>query len=64
MRRFLRPFRPVLDPVFECFSFFFTQKNSRFLLFFAIFLAKTQPYFAKTQPYFTKTLPYFIKTLP
>ena len=34
MRRFLRPFRPVLDPVFECFSFFFTQKNSRFLSFF------------------------------
>ena len=64
MRRFLGPFRPFLGSVFECFSFFFTQKNSRFLLFFAIFLAKTQPYFAKTQPYFTKTLPYFTKTLP
>jgi len=37
MRRFLRPFRPVLGSVFEYFSFFFTQKNSRFLSFFAVF---------------------------
>ena len=37
MRRFLGPFRPFLGSVFECFSFFFTQKNSRFLSFFAVF---------------------------
>ena len=37
MRRFLGPFRPFLGSVFECFSFFFTQKNSRFLPFFAVF---------------------------
>ena len=37
MTRFLGPFRPVLDPVFECFSFFFTPKNGRFLPFFAVF---------------------------
>jgi len=35
-----------------------------FLLFFAIFFAKTQPYSSKTLPYFAKTLPYFTKTLP
>ena len=54
MTRFLGPFRPVLDPVFECFSFFFTQKNGRFLpflLFFAIFFAITLPYSAITLPY-------------
>jgi len=36
----------------------------RFLLFFAIFFAKTQPYSSKTQPYSSKTQPYFAKTLP
>ena len=37
MRRFQGPFRPVLDPVFERFSFFFTQKNGRYLPVLAVF---------------------------
>ena len=67
MRRFLGPFRPFLGSVFECFRFSLHKKTAvfcHFLLFFAIFFAKTLPYSSKTQPYFAKTLPYFTKTLP